>query len=139
MHLWGAKMESSILNSAESLIIKIQSMFRNDLALENDFLKIENKILRSKMEKRPILIDSDRKLLVKYGLRIKDRLKDVISIVKPETLLKWHRNMIKKKWTFNHNSTFFVLPDFCHMVTTLGAAYNRTWQAAQGTGPASKS
>ncbi len=40
--------------------------------------------------------------MAKYGIRIKYRLKDVISIVQPETLLKWHRKIKKKKWTFDN-------------------------------------
>jgi putative transposase len=40
--------------------------------------------------------------LVKHGLRIRDRLGEVISIAKPETLLAWHRRQKQKKWTFDH-------------------------------------
>jgi putative transposase len=40
--------------------------------------------------------------LYKYGLRIKDRLDEAVSIVRPETLLCWHRRMKKQKWTFAH-------------------------------------
>ncbi len=41
-------------------------------------------------------------MLVKYGIRIKDHLDEVSSIVRPETLLAWHRRMKKEKWTFKH-------------------------------------
>ena len=37
-----------------------------------------------------------------YGLRIRERLSEVITIVKPETLLKWHRRMKQKKWTYDN-------------------------------------
>jgi len=33
---------------------------------------------------------------------ISSNVNEVISIVKPETLLKWHRMMKKEKWTFDH-------------------------------------
>jgi putative transposase len=56
--------------------------------------------LRELLPKRPRLTDNHRRLLVKYGMRIKDRLEDVISIVTPETLLAWNRRMKQKKWTF---------------------------------------
>ena len=72
--------------------------------MENDFLRQENRILRSKLGKRVPLTDKDRRVLVKYGLRIRERLGDVISIVKPKTLLAWHRRLKNKKWTFNHTS-----------------------------------
>ncbi len=35
-------------------------------------------------------------------LRIKDHLDEVVSIVRPETLLAWHGRMKKQKWTFAH-------------------------------------
>ncbi len=95
-------MEKTGYNSAGSLIAAVHRLFRHDLAMENDFLRQENKILRSKLGKRVRLTETERKVLVKYGLRIKDRLGDVISIVKPETLLAWHRRMKKKKWTFDN-------------------------------------
>ncbi len=97
-------MKTSITNSAEPLLTQIRQMFVNDLSLENDYLRQENRILRSKLGKRVPLTDSDRKVLVKYGLRIREHLADVISIVKPETLLAWYRRMKKKKWTFDHTS-----------------------------------
>ena len=67
-------MNSSSQNSANPLIAKIQQLFGRDLALENDFLRQENKILRSKFRARVPLTEADRRILVKYGLRIKDRL-----------------------------------------------------------------
>ena len=81
---------------------RIQKLFNKDLAAENDYLRQENRILRSKFEKRVPLTDSDRRTLVKYGLRIKDRLKEILSIVKPETILAWNRRMKKEKWTFDN-------------------------------------
>jgi putative transposase len=96
-------MENTITSSAEPLLAQIRKLFKNDLALENDFLRQENRILRSKLGKRVPLTDKDRRVLVKYGLRIRERLADVISIVKPETLLAWHR-IIQKKWTYSKKS-----------------------------------
>jgi len=88
--------------SAVPLITTIQKLFSEDLAKENDFLRQENKILRSKLGKRVPLTEADCRLLVRYGLPIKQRLADVISIVSPETLLAWHRRMKRKKWTFGN-------------------------------------
>ena len=45
-------MNSSSQNSANPLIVKIQQLFSRDLALENDYLRQENKILRSKFGPR---------------------------------------------------------------------------------------
>jgi hypothetical protein len=64
----------------------------------------ENRILRNKLGARVPLTEADRRILVRYGLRIKDRLAEVISIVQPETLLAWNRQQKQKKWTFQNNS-----------------------------------
>jgi len=98
-------MNSSSQNSANPLIAKVQRLFSRDLALENDYLRQENKILGSKLGARLPLTESDRRILVKYGLRIKDRLAEIISIAKPDTLLAWNRRQKQKKWTFRNAST----------------------------------
>jgi putative transposase len=97
-------MNSSSQNSANPLIAKVQQLISRDLALENDYLRQENNILRSKLGARVPLTKSDRRILVKYGLRIKDRLAAVISIAKPDTLLAWNRRQKQKKWIFNNHS-----------------------------------
>src|ERR1035437_1853131 len=61
-------------HSANPLIAKVQQLFSRDLALENDYLRQENQILRSKLGPRVPLTEADRRRLVKYGLRIKSRL-----------------------------------------------------------------
>jgi hypothetical protein len=91
-------------NLANPLLAKIQQLFSRDLALENDFLRQENRILRSKLGARVPLTEADRRVLVKYGLRIRDRLGEVISIAKPETLLAWHRRQKQNKWTFDNQA-----------------------------------
>ena len=97
-------MKSRFYRTAAPLITRIRKLFSEDLAKENDFLRQENKILRSKLCKRVPLTETDRRTLVRYGMPIKDRLRDVISIVCPETLLAWNRRMKRRKWTFDNNT-----------------------------------
>ncbi len=91
--------------STNPLMAKVHQLFSQDLALENDVLRQENKILRSKLGPRVALTEADRRVLVQYGLPIKDRLAQVISIAKPETLLAWNRLQKQKKWSFGKRST----------------------------------
>src|SRR5258708_19688146 len=93
-------MNSTCRNSAHPLIAKVQQLVSRDLGLENDYLRQENKILRSKLGARVPLSESDRRILVKYALRIKGRLAAVISVAKPDTLLAWNRRQKQNKWTF---------------------------------------
>jgi hypothetical protein len=95
-------MAANFRRSAAPLITTIQKLFSEDLAKENDFLRQENKILRSKVGKRVPLTEADRRTLVRYGLSIKERLAEVMIIVRPETLLAWNRRMKRQKWTFDN-------------------------------------
>ncbi|MDA0837672.1 MAG: hypothetical protein O3B01_29980 [Planctomycetota bacterium] len=85
---------------ASPLLIRVGKLFEKELAQENDYLRAENKILRSKLGNRIQLTENDRQILVRFGMPIRDRLRDVVSIVKPETLLAWNRKMKREKWTF---------------------------------------
>src|ERR1035437_9621329 len=93
-------MKSRFYRTAAPLITTIQKLFSEDLAKENEFLRQENKILRSKLGQRVPLTETDRRTLIRYGLPIKDRLWEVISIVRPETRLVWNCRMTRQKWTF---------------------------------------
>ncbi|MFC1452479.1 hypothetical protein ACFLSJ_03935, partial [Verrucomicrobiota bacterium] len=84
------------------LVTRIARLFNDQLALENDYLRAENTIMRAKLGKRVPLTDHDRRRLVRYGIRIKDRLAAVASIVRPETLLAWNRRMKREKWTYDN-------------------------------------
>jgi len=93
-------MSTSAQISTNPLVTKVHQLF--SLALENDFLRQENKILRSKLGSRVPLTEADRLVLVRYGLPLKGRLAEVISVAQPETLLAWNRRQKQKKWTCNH-------------------------------------
>ena len=66
-------MKSRFYRTAAPLITKIQKLFSQDLAKGNDSLRQENKILRSKSGRRVPLNETDRRTLVRCGMRIKDR------------------------------------------------------------------
>ena|ERR1017187_5790289 len=59
-------MIANLRRSAVPLITTIQKLFSEDLAKENDFLRQENKILRSKLGKRVPLTEVDRRTLVRH-------------------------------------------------------------------------
>lgn len=90
------------MKTTDALIAQIHRLFNHEIGLMNDYLRLENKILRSKLGKRVPLKEIERRMLAKYGIRIKEHLKEIMSIVKPETLLAWHRRMKKEKWTYDN-------------------------------------
>jgi hypothetical protein len=75
----------------KQLLIQIVGFVTKEAGEIIDFLHTENKILRSKIDGHIKLTDYDRMLLIKYGVPLKDRLHEFISIVKPETILNRNR------------------------------------------------
>src|SRR5438094_5034663 len=69
------------------------------LLLRNEYLVTENRILRSQITGRVRLTDGERKTLAEIGQKLgKQALAEVASIVKPETILAWHRQLVAPKF-----------------------------------------
>jgi putative transposase len=70
-----------------------------ELLLRNEYLVMENRILRQQIKGRVRLSDGERKTLAEVGRRLgKKALEEVASIVKPETILAWHRKLVAQKF-----------------------------------------
>ena len=55
-----------------------------------EYLKTENRILRSKLPKRIEVTPAERARLIKLGVRLGSAIKQVITIVHPRTFACWH-------------------------------------------------
>ena len=74
---------------------------------EIDYLREENQTLRDCLKatgKRMILTDAQRKNLSIRAVALGTRLEDVVSIVRPATLLGWHRRLVKQKFDSSASS-----------------------------------
>jgi hypothetical protein len=59
---------------------------------------MENRILRQQLTGRVQLTDAERKSLAEVGKKLgKQVLKEVATIVKPDTILGWHRTLVAQK------------------------------------------
>jgi hypothetical protein len=65
------------------------------------YLIEENRIQRGYVRGRMRFTDDERRRLAMRGHRLgRRRLRDVATIVPPDTLLRWQRHLIAQKWTY---------------------------------------
>jgi hypothetical protein len=80
------------------LLVYITGTIDQELLLRNEYLVTENRILRSQITGRVRLTDGERKTLAELGQKLgKQALKEVAKIVKPDTILGWHRRLVAQK------------------------------------------
>ena len=81
------------------IITTISRLLCQELTLQNEYLRLENKILRSKIKGRIQFTDDERRPLVDAALVMGRKLMEsVVNIVKPATLFAWQRRLEKQKW-----------------------------------------
>ena len=72
------------------LLNALAEITHSDLKRQLEFLKVENTILRQKgLYKRIVLTLAERQKLVKYGLPLGGKIKNLISIVHYSTFRRW--------------------------------------------------
>ncbi len=78
-----------------------------ELQLRNEYLVTENQILRNQLKDRLRLTDGERRTLAEIGKKLgKKALEEVASIVRPETILAWHRRLVAKKFDGSKNRKY---------------------------------
>src|SRR5690242_16408310 len=83
----------------KKLLSYITGSVDQEMLLRNEYLVAENRILRSQIQGRLRLKDSERQSLAEIGARLgRKALAEVASLVKPETILAWHRRLVAQKF-----------------------------------------
>jgi hypothetical protein len=84
------------------LILVISGWLQREQAEVIEYLKAENRMLRQKLGGRRILFtDAERRLLARRAHAIgRKALAELNPIVTPDTLLRWHRELVAGKWNF---------------------------------------
>ena len=83
----------------KQLLVYITGSVAQELLLRNEYLITENRILRQQITGGVRLGDEERKTLAEIGKKLgKQALNEVATIVKPETILAWHRRFVAKKF-----------------------------------------
>src|SRR5207237_7004819 len=82
----------------KQLLAYITGTVNQELLLRNEYLVTENRILRERIKGRVRLSDGERKALAEIGQKLgKKALEEVAKIVKPDTILAWHRQLVAQK------------------------------------------
>ncbi len=84
------------------IIAMITRLLCRELTLQNEYLRQENKILKSKINKRIVFTDDERRTLVEAAVAMgRELMEQVVKIVQPKTILAWQRRLEQEKWDYS--------------------------------------
>ncbi|HEX7531100.1 MAG TPA: helix-turn-helix domain-containing protein, partial [Pyrinomonadaceae bacterium] len=69
-----------------------------DLLRRIEYLLEENCVLRNQIQKRILLTDHERRTLAERAVALGKLMADTVTIVSPQTILKWHRRLVAQKF-----------------------------------------
>jgi putative transposase len=121
-------MALSFLYLAFIRILQLHGLRRqdgDDLAIEVVMLRHEVAVLRRQVV-RPALEPQDRALFAGLS-RLMDRRRRGRFIVQPETLLRWHRELVRRKWTQRRRPGRPSIPAGTVAIILRLARENPTW------------
>jgi len=84
------------------LVATVARLLCRELTLQNEYLRLENKVLKSKVKGRIRFDDHERRSLVDAALAMGRKLmRQMVTIVKPQTILRWQRRLAREKWDYS--------------------------------------
>jgi transposase InsO family protein len=85
------------------LLLAVSGWVHREQQAVIEYLVEENRVLREQIGNRRLrLTDEQRRRLAAKGIRLgRQVLERIASIVTPDTILRWHRQLIAAKWTFS--------------------------------------
>ena len=92
-----------ILKPWHLIVLYLASQLNQEQQRIIEYLQVENQVLREKLGKKRILLADDqrRRLAVKGKARGRKLLRGLSTIVIPDTILRWHRELVAKKWDYS--------------------------------------
>ena len=88
------------------LVIALAGWINRDQQAVIDYLIEENRVLKNQLEGRRLRFTDEQRIRLAVKAKAVDRrlLKEIETMVTPDTLLAWYRKLIKKKWTYARKS-----------------------------------
>lgn len=126
-------MTKYVLHPWQFLLIGVAGWINRNQNDAIEYLRTENQVLREIVGKKRILLNDDqrRRLAVKGKVLGRKLLEQIATLVTPDTILRWHRRLIARKWDFsNRRQTTAgrprVRPEIVELVLKF-ARENPTW------------
>ncbi|MEZ6049641.1 MAG: integrase core domain-containing protein [Planctomycetaceae bacterium] len=94
------------------LVISLASWLNREQQQVIDYLKTENRVLRERLGKKRILLTHDqrRRLAVKGKVLGRKLLSEIGTIFTPDTILRWCRELLARKWDYSANNNLVGRP-----------------------------
>ena len=90
--------------SWKTMLAYISGSVDEELLKRNEYLLAENQLLLARIEGRLRFTDNERIKLAKLGKALgRKALEDVCTVVKPSTILAWHRRLVAQKFDGSKN------------------------------------
>ncbi|MAT15366.1 MAG: hypothetical protein CMJ46_08865 [Planctomyces sp.] len=85
------------------LVLSLASWLNREQQQAIEYLQTENRVLREKLGTKRILLSDDqrRRLAVKGKQLGRKMLSELGAIFTPDTILRWHRELIARKWDYS--------------------------------------
>ncbi len=106
-------------------LVRLRRRDADDLAIEVVVLRHEVAVLRRQVA-RPALRPADRALLAGLS-RLMEKARRGRFFVRPETLLRWHRELVRRKWTYPKSPGRPKIPPGTVKLVLRLARENPTW------------
>lgn len=92
-----------VLHPGQFLLLVLAAWINRSQQAAIEYLRTENQILRELVGKKRILLNDDqrRRLAVKGNVLGLRRLRELAGIVTPETILRWYRRLVARKWDYS--------------------------------------
>jgi len=89
-------------NLLQVLLMLAAGWLQRQQAATIDYLRAENGVLRERLGGRRIVFtDAERRRLAEKARSVgRKALHELGTVVTPDTLLRWHRELVARKWTF---------------------------------------
>jgi hypothetical protein len=129
---YGALLMDFILQSWQLYFLILAGWINREQQEVMEYLRTENQVLKEKLGKKRILLNDDqrRQLAIKGKILGSKRLQEVGTLFSPETILRWHRKLVAKKWDYTHQRKSVGRPHVAKEIVDLVLRFareNPTW------------